>query len=119
MGVKALLLNGPGGNGSTRGNGGNRRIVVSSCRSASQRNVNEFSVLCASVSAYVGSFSEPPGDTCFKSTHGNGQPQVYSNMINIYQGAPRSNERGRKGRKVESSGANKEIDIVVIYQCNA
>lgn len=39
------LLNGPGGRGSTGGSGGRRRIGVSSCRSASYRNVNEFSVL--------------------------------------------------------------------------
>lgn len=44
LGVNGLL-NGPGGRGSTGGSGGRRRIGVSSCRSASQRNVKEFSVL--------------------------------------------------------------------------
>ena len=44
LGVNGLLK-GPGGRGSTGGSGGRRRIGVSSCLSASQRNVNEFSVL--------------------------------------------------------------------------
>lgn len=64
IGVKGLLK-GPGGRGSMRGKGGRRRIGVSrpSCRSVSQRNVKEFSVLNLIVNTSAGPVSGGRGNS--------------------------------------------------------